>query len=58
MKRLLLLGMFAILMACGGVKKTQEALNTGNYGSAINKALKNLAQKQDEKRKSALYRYA
>lgn len=49
MKRLLLLGMFAILMACGGIKKTQEALNTGDYGSAINKSLKNLAQNKSKK---------
>ena len=44
MKKLLLLTTVLVLAACGGVKKTQEALNTGNYGAAMNKAIKNLAE--------------
>lgn len=35
MKRLLLISSALLVFACGGVKKTQEALNTGNYESAI-----------------------
>ncbi len=50
MKKLLLTGISALfLLACGGVKKTQEALNTGNYGSAINKSLSNLADNKTKK---------
>ena len=37
------------LIACGGVKKTQEAINTGNYSAAINKAIKNLADNKTKK---------
>ncbi len=50
MKKLLLTGISALfLLACGGVKKTQEALNTGNYGSAINKSLSNLGDNKTKK---------
>ena len=49
MKRPLLLGFFFVLVACGGVKKTQEAINVGNYSSAIDKSLENLAQNKDKK---------
>ncbi len=38
-----------MLAACGGVKKTQEALNTGNYNTAMNKAIKNLAENKTKK---------
>ncbi|MBG7630835.1 MAG: hypothetical protein IZT56_10415 [Bacteroidetes bacterium] len=31
-----------LFIGCSGVKKTQEAINYGNYDSAINSALKNL----------------
>jgi len=31
-----------LFIGCGGVKKTQEAINYGNYDEAINSALKNL----------------
>ncbi|MCM4172961.1 hypothetical protein DHD32_15840 [Arenibacter sp. TNZ] len=41
--------MLFILISCGGVKKTQEALNTGNYGNAINTALKNIAENKTKK---------
>ena len=50
MKRLLLLGFFAsIIVACSGVKKTQEAINIGDYGNAINTSIKNLAQNKSKK---------
>jgi hypothetical protein len=37
------------LISCGGVKKTQEAINTGNYGNAINTALQNIATNKSKK---------
>ncbi|MEA1787356.1 hypothetical protein U1E44_14740 [Arenibacter sp. GZD96] len=40
---------FGLVISCSGVKKTQEALNTGNYGSAITSALQNLAGNKDKK---------
>jgi len=50
MKRALLyLSVIVFLIACGGVKKTQEAINTGNYQQAINSALRNLADNKDKK---------
>ena len=49
MKKLLLLIAVIILGACSGVKKTQEALNTGNYATAMNKAIKNLADNKTKK---------
>ena len=50
MKRLLLLGISAIfVMACSGVKKTQEAINVGDYGNAINVSVKNLVQNKSKK---------
>ena len=49
MKRLLLLGISIILLACGGVKKTQKSINLGDYGGAINKAIANLAQNKTKK---------
>lgn len=33
----------ALLISCGGVRKTQEALNTGNFGQAIDKSIRELA---------------
>ncbi len=46
-----LLSIFALILvfACGGVKKTQEALNTGNYTNAINKALYEIADNKSKK---------
>lgn len=41
--------MLLFLISCGGVKKTQEALNIGNYGNAIETALKNIAQNKTKK---------
>lgn len=49
MKKTLLIGILVLLSACGGVKKTQEALNSGNYRSAMNKAIKNLAENKTKK---------
>ncbi len=49
MKKLILLGTLALLVACGGVKRTQEALNSGNYTTAINKALKELRNNKTKK---------
>ncbi|WP_190808971.1 hypothetical protein [Flagellimonas sp. S3867] len=49
MKKIILLSSLIILAACGGVKKTQEALNSGNYVSAMNKAIKNLTENKTKK---------
>lgn len=49
MKRILLISTFTLLLACGGVKKTQEALNSGNYVTAMNKAIKNLTENKTRK---------
>ncbi len=48
MKKLLLITTALVLIACGGVKKTQQALNSGNYNTVMNRAIKNL---QDNKTK-------
>ena len=48
-KAILLVTALVCLIACGGVKKTQEAINTGNYKQAINSALKNLADNKSKK---------
>ena len=45
----LLILILVIQFSCSGVKKTQEALNSGNYQSAMNKALKNLASNKNKK---------
>ncbi|MGD1946009.1 MAG: hypothetical protein ACFB0A_07065, partial [Croceivirga sp.] len=42
MKKILLLTSILLFLACGGVKKTQKALNSGNYVTAMNRAIKNL----------------
>ncbi len=49
MKKILLLTAIIVFSACSGVKKTQEALNTGNYITAMNKAIKNLAENKTKK---------
>ena len=48
-KAILIVTALVVLIACGGVKKTQEAINTGNYNQAINSALKNLADNKAKK---------
>ncbi|SIQ60069.1 hypothetical protein [Maribacter ulvicola] len=49
MKKYLLFSLTAILLSCGGFKKTQEALNSGNYETAINKAVMNIAENKTKK---------
>lgn len=49
MKKILLLTTILMIAACGGVKKTQEALNSGNYLTAMDKAIKNLAENKTKK---------
>jgi len=49
MKKFLLLTSALFFISCGGVKKTQEALNSGNYTSAIYKALDNLVDNKTKK---------
>ena len=49
MKKSLLIITVAMLAACSGVKKTQEALNTGNYEAAMNRAIKNLSENKTKK---------
>ncbi|AXT20526.1 hypothetical protein D7030_05220 [Flavobacteriaceae bacterium AU392] len=52
MKKLLLLTVFlSVLVACGGRKQTEKALNSGNYDQAISNALKRLSNNKDKKRK-------
>ncbi len=48
-KTLLYVSILALAISCGGVKKTQEALNTGNYQQAINRAISNLADNKTRK---------
>ena len=49
MKKFLLFSFIGLLLSCSGVKKTQEALNSGNYMSAINKAIINIAENKTKK---------
>ncbi|MGB3149388.1 MAG: hypothetical protein WBB27_01895 [Maribacter sp.] len=49
MKKILLYGVFIVLCSCSGVKRTQEAINSGNYEIAINKAIVNLAENKSKK---------
>ncbi|NHF59280.1 hypothetical protein FK220_008010 [Flavobacteriaceae bacterium TP-CH-4] len=50
MKKILFSGIFSfLLLACGGVKKTQEAVNSGNYGNAIDKSIRNLVGNKSKK---------
>ncbi len=52
MKKLLLLcTILAIAFSCSSVKKTEKALNTGNYDQAINIALNRLKTNKDKKGK-------
>lgn len=39
----------AFAVSCGGVKKTQEAVNTGNYEQAINRSINTLVDNKDKK---------
>ena len=49
MKKILLYTVLIVLCSCSGVKKTQEALNSGNYETAINKAILNIAENKSKK---------
>ena len=49
MKKLLLFTSAVFLIACGGVKKTKQALNSGNYGTVMNRAIKNLQDNKTRK---------
>nr|WP_299343969.1 hypothetical protein [Allomuricauda sp.] len=49
MKKIVLIVSIVLFISCGGVKKTQEALNSGNYMTAMNKAIKNLADNKTKK---------
>ncbi|WP_271783123.1 hypothetical protein [Aquimarina algiphila] len=52
MKKLLLLVLtFVFAVSCSSVKKTEKALNTGNYDQAINIALNKLKTNKDKKGK-------
>ncbi|MBD0849167.1 hypothetical protein [Maribacter arenosus] len=48
-KVLLLSGIIFLLISCGGVKKTQKAINTGNYLNAINHSVQKLSENKDKK---------
>ncbi|MFS4457024.1 hypothetical protein [Maribacter sp. 2304DJ31-5] len=49
MKKISLLSLLAIICSCSGVKKTQEALNSGNYGAAIQKSINTIAENKGKK---------
>ncbi len=50
MKRVLLLsGILLFIIACGGAKRTQKSVNTGNYMNAINSAVQKLSVNKDKK---------
>lgn len=50
MKKVLLFGLIlSFAMSCGGVKKTQEAVNTGNYQQAMYRAVDNLVENKTKK---------
>ena len=51
MKKLLLLLLATTLLACGGAKNTEKALNTGNYDVVIAKALNKLRSNKNSKKK-------
>lgn len=49
MKKMLLYSILIVLFSCNGVKRTQEALNSGNYWTAINTAIANIAENKEKK---------
>lgn len=48
-KYILPFAIIATLLACGGVKKTQKAMNLGDYGQAIQTSIENLAKNKSKK---------
>lgn len=53
MKKILLYSTLIVLFSCSGVKRTQEALNSGNYWTAINRAISNIAENKEKKSNQA-----
>ena len=50
MKKYVILSLIlSMIFACNGVKKTQQAINTGNYTNAIENSLHNLADNKTKK---------
>lgn len=49
MRKILLYSTLVVLFSCSGVKRTQEALNSGNYWTAINRAISNIAENKEKK---------
>ncbi len=49
MKQLILISTVILLTACSGVKKTQKAINLGQYSFAINNAVDNLVNNKTKK---------
>jgi len=49
MRKFLIYSVLFVLFSCSGVKRTQEALNSGNYWTAITKAISNIAENKDKK---------
>lgn len=50
MKKIVYVLILSSIISCSGVKKTQEALYSGNYYNAINKAIAELAENKTKKR--------
>lgn len=48
-KILLFIGITTFVIGCGGVKKTQEALNSGDYLNAINTSIQRLTENKSKK---------
>tara|TARA_R110002073_G_scaffold72537_1_gene177193 strand:- start:171207 stop:172391 length:1185 start_codon:yes stop_codon:yes gene_type:complete len=49
MKKIIILLLTAITFSCSSVKKTQEAVNTGNYLTAINRSITKLSENKTKK---------
>jgi hypothetical protein len=49
MKKSLLIILVLLIVSCGGVKRTQEEVNLGNYETAINRAVRNLSENKTRK---------
>ncbi len=50
MKRIILcIPVLILFIACNGVKKTQQAINAGDYTNAMNEALQNLSDNKEKK---------
>ncbi len=48
-KNLLLISTLVLFVSCGGVKKTQKSINSGDYFTAINTSIENLAKNKSKK---------